>query len=64
MQNLSPYIDGKKKPVLQYDLRGKFIKRFNSILEAGMETGLNTGGIVMCCKGIRSRAGKYMWKYE
>lgn len=54
-----------QKPVLQYDLKGNFIKRFNSIKEASDEIGKGKrSAIIECCKGNFTRAGNYIWKYE
>lgn len=50
--------------VVQYDLKGNFIKEYPSIREAQRQTGINA--IDKVCKGIqnRSQAGGYKWKYK
>lgn len=49
-------------PVLQYDLKGNFIKRWDNIKEA--EKTLKLFHISNCCKGSRKTCGGYKWKYE
>ena len=48
--------------VLQYDLRGCFIKEWDSISSAKKELG--TTHITDCCKGKRKSANGYIWKYK
>ena len=52
------------KPVLQYDLQGKFIKEYPSYREAKRQTGIFA--IDKVCKGQQGRkqAGGYVWKYK
>ena len=52
----------KNKPVLQYDLKGNFIKEWNSIIEAKREVG--DIKISECCKGKRKSAGGFVWRYS
>ena len=55
----------KCKPVNQYTMDGKFIRRYNSITEAYIATRINDGCIAKCCKktgGLKS-AGGYKWEY-
>jgi hypothetical protein len=52
------------KIVLQYDLKGNFIKKYYSIAQAGRETGANHTHISSCCKGKRNTAGGFKWKYD
>ena len=55
--------NGKKsKAVLQYDLKGNFIKEFPSIREVYRETGIYS--IEKVCKGQRKTAGGFIWKYK
>ena len=49
-------------PVLQYDLKGNFIKEYESIKQAQNE--LKIYKISECCKGERKTAGGYRWKYK
>lgn len=47
--------------VLQYDLKGHFIKKYNSIKIAKQETGAKD--ISECCKGKFKQSGGYIWRY-
>lgn len=47
--------------VRQYDLSGNFIKEWNSIVDAETELGINNIGA--CCRKVRRKAGKFMWRY-
>lgn len=53
-----------EKKVYQYDLRGRFIKSFDSATKAQAETGANASDIGMACKGNYSSVGGYLWRYE
>jgi len=52
------------KSVLQYDLKGNFIKEYYSISQAVRETNVNQSGISLVCLGKRNTAGKFVWKYK
>ena len=53
-------------PVLCYDLKNNFVKRYESAVAAGKELGLSSSGITACCRLSYNRtgAGGYKWKYE
>lgn len=55
----------RPKPVAQYDLNGKFIHSFPSILSASAETGVACSYIsgVLSTKRHRNTAGGYQWRY-
>lgn len=55
------YVNGRCKPVNQYDKNGNFIRQWNSIKEASMKLKIND--IVSCLKGHVKTAGKFVWKY-
>ena len=50
-----------KKPILQYDLNGNFIKEWPSATDVGKEANDN---ICKCLKGKRKSAYGYKWKYK
>ena len=50
-------------PILQIDLNGKPICKFDSILMAATQTNVAKQNICKCCKGERKTAGGFMWKY-
>lgn len=52
------------KPIIQLDLQGNFIKKWNGVRKAGRELGINTGNIWECCNNKRKTAKGYIWKYE
>lgn len=57
-------IDNKNLKLLQYDLRGNYVKTYNSLKEATRITKISECGIYKCCKGIQKVTGGYQWKYE
>lgn len=56
----------RNKAVLQLDLEGNPIKRFDTIKEAGAETGASRAHISSCCKNKygRKTCGGYRWQYS
>lgn len=48
--------------VEQYNLEGKYINTFNSILEASIETKANKSLISLCLSGKKKTAGGFIWK--
>lgn len=51
------------RAVAQYDLRGNFIKIYNSIASAAYSNNVNTSNIVNCCKLNQPTSGGYQWRY-
>ena len=49
-------------PIEQYSIDGKFIKEWQSIVEASEVTKTSRTGIISCCNGKRKSAGGYQWK--
>ncbi len=58
--------DRKIKPIIQYDLNGKYIKTYPSIKAATIAMGkkANSKGISQCLKGQYQTAFGYIWKYK
>ena len=54
----------KSKKVKQYDLKGNYIKTFNSVVEASKEVNVYKSNISSCCKGKLKTSAGYEWKYE
>lgn len=54
------------KAVLQFDLNGNFVQRFETAAEASVKTGASRSGICNCCKfkPKNKTAGGYVWRYE
>lgn len=53
-----------KKPVLQYDLDGNFIKEWESVTDAAIEIGSKREHIYAVVKGKRNSHKKSIWKYK
>ena len=54
---------GNEKPVNQYDLDGKFIRRFSSAVEAENVTGFKASNISRNCRGEIKSTKNYVWRY-
>lgn len=52
------------KKISQYDLKGNFIKTWNSIREIERILKIPHQNIIRCCKGKVKTAGNYIWKYN
>ena len=57
-------IQNTKKPIIQYDLEGKYINEFESAKEAQRQTGINNSAINNTLKGISKNSGGFIWKYK
>lgn len=53
-----------RKPVLQSDLKGNFIREWVSASEAGRKIGVDQSSINRCCNNKRKTAGGYKWRYK
>lgn len=56
--------DKLSKSIVQYDLQGKFIKKWESASEVEKVLKINHTHIGSCCNGNRKTAGGYVWKYS
>ncbi len=56
-------INSKYRKVIQYDLFGKFIKVWNSMLDIEKELNIDKRGINNCCKQIIGCSGNYVWRF-
>jgi group I intron endonuclease len=54
-------LDEHSKKVSQYDLKGNWIRDFNSIKEA--EESLDICSVGSCCSGLSKSAGGFIWRY-
>lgn len=50
----------RRKPVLQYDIQGNFIKEF----EGASFTGYEEANIIACCKSKLNSAYGFVWRYK
>nr|WP_293303493.1 GIY-YIG nuclease family protein [Allomuricauda sp.] len=62
-KNYIPDRDARKKQVFQYDLKGNLIEEYTSVSDASSNSGLSKTSISRACRGERSQAGGYIWKY-
>lgn len=51
-----------KCPVIQFDLNGNELQRFDSYMDAQRATGIRSGNISLCCQGKRHTAGGFIWR--
>ena len=73
-RNISLALKGRKlseetklkiaKPILQYDLKGNFIREFNSAVEVERELGIKRANLCHACRGRIRTLGGYKWKYK
>ena len=56
-------IKHKRKAVNQYDLNGRFIKKWNGVREIQRILGYSSGALCDCCKGRQKTAYGYKWEY-
>jgi hypothetical protein len=55
----------KRKPIYQIDMKtGQIIKEWFSAGEASRELGVDKSGILRVCKGIRSKAYWFLWRFK
>lgn len=59
--NYGTKIDRQKKPILQYDLDGNFIREWPSASDVGKEV---SAAICNCLKGNRKSAYGFKWVYK
>jgi len=53
----------KMKPVMQLDMYGKEVARYDSLGEAARQTGLNKDALSACCNGRLKSCGGYRWQF-
>lgn len=53
-----------KKPVLQFDIEGNFIKEWDGFIDIKKELGYDSSCIRPCCKGLRKNAYGFIWKHQ
>ncbi len=55
---------GNSKQIIQYDLKGNFIKKWESIELASNTLSINRSNIGACCNGLYITAAGYMWRFK
>ncbi len=69
-ERMNLYNELRKRPVNQYDLKGKLINTYDSASTAEKETGIHQENIRNVCarrknkSGICKRAGNYQWRFS
>lgn len=58
------FLEKCTKHVVQLNLEGNLINRFNSTMDAERTTGAKHGNIISCCKGKAKTALGFKWMYE
>ena len=53
-----------RRKVLQLDMMGGLVAKYNSISDASLATGIDKGRISRCCRGSYELAGGFRWQYE
>lgn len=53
-----------RKPIIQYDLQGNFIKEWDSAITIKKELNINNVSIMQCCREIIKSSHNYIWKYK
>ena len=57
-------ISPNEKKILQYDLKGNFIKEWKSGSEASRQLNVFQSNISACCRGLRKQANGFVWKFK
>lgn len=52
------------KPVIQFDLNGNIVRRYESISDASRKTGYNISFISDCCNNKYLKAYGYFWEFD
>ena len=55
--------NGRKRPVIHYNLNGEKMATFESASEAARQTGGSQSKITLCCRRQRESANDYQWRY-
>ena len=59
--NVKKYNSPNSKPIIQYNLNGEFVNKYDSIIEAQQQ--IKNKHISDCCLDKRNTAGGYIWKF-
>lgn len=51
------------KAIIQYDLKGNYIKRWKNASEAGRTLNIRANKISACCNKKRNKTGGYKWRF-
>jgi ferredoxin-like protein FixX len=54
----------KLRPILQYTMNDEFIKEYDSVLSASIQTNIKSNTICNCCRKISKSSGGFKWRYK
>ena len=57
-------IKHRMKPVMQFSLKGSFIKEYESVNSAAKIVGASGSHIAYCCNNVHSKCKGYIWKWK
>lgn len=57
-------ISSSLKNIMQYDLNGNLIKKWNSTFDLREETDYNVNGIIRVCNGNLKTSNNFIWRFE
>lgn len=63
-KGLLNYYEKNKTPVYQYNIEGKFIKEWNSAVDAAYNLNLNPSNINKVCRQERKKCGNFTWSFN
>jgi len=61
---ITEYIDGTLKSVILLDLKGNYMKTFESAISASKELKISPSAITHCCKDNNGKASDFMFMYK
>lgn len=68
IENMKHAFDHKlintEKPINQFTLKGEFVKRFKSMMEASRQTGVEVSNIQSCARGEYRHASGFQWVFD
>lgn len=62
--NREDYFQRKRKPIVQYSIKGDFIEKYDSMTQAYNITGIAISCISACCNRRVKTAGGYVFRYD
>lgn len=64
VENWKEQLSNPKLTIIQYDLSGKFIRKWNGSGDIERKTGLKSSLIISCCRGRTNNSQGYIWRIE
>lgn len=63
-RNRVTFFRSKAIPILQYDLKGNFIREWHSALQIERELGYIRKSVLRACRGAYDTAHGFKWKFK